>query len=396
MKTNQYRTVRAGILILAILAVLLALFLWKGKTALVDFQVYYTAGERFLAGEQLCQPSDGHYQFKYLPVSAVYFVPLALLPLAIAKFLWLAVVTAALVGVAYFSYLLLSSTEDKWPWLVLPTVFIMLRFYLREMELGQTNAVLTLLLIGSIATLQAKKDLFTGVLIGLAISLKPYALIFLPYLALKRRFRALGVAISTTIIMLLLPSLRYGFDGNLALHRDWWNIVTHSTPALLVNPDNISIFGAFAKWFGQMSIAVTVFSFTVAGIVLLAALYVTTRPVKLPHNDTTADKALLADGSLLLILIPLVSPQGWDYVFLTGTLGTMCLISERRQMPKVCWWILVGLFGVIGLSYYDLLGRQRYRAFMDASVLTVCFTFIAGYLMRWRLKLTNVVAPSTR
>lgn len=391
LTTNRHRTIWAGVVIFGILTILYGLFIWKGKTALVDFRVFYTAGERFLAGEQLCQPSDGHYQFKYLPISALYFVPLSLLPLAGAKFLWLVVVTAAMIGIVYFSYRLLGSTEDKWPTLVLPTVFIMLKFYLREMELGQTNAVLTLILLGSLAALLAKKDLLSGLLMGLAISLKPYALIFLPYVALKGRFKALGAAISTTIITLLLPSLRYGFDGNVTLHQEWWNLVSHSTRGLLTNPDNVSLFGAFAKWFGDTSVVATGFSIAAAGALLLVACYVVTRPIDLRKDELAVRTAWLAESSLLLILIPLLSPQGWDYVFLTGTLGTMLLISVRKQMPKVCWWFLIAVFAVVGLSLYDLLGRELYRAFMDASILTACFVLIALYLMWLRLALCGRV-----
>ena len=42
---------------------------------LVDFTVPHRAAVRFLAHEQLYRPSDGHYQYKYLPTFAAVMVP---------------------------------------------------------------------------------------------------------------------------------------------------------------------------------------------------------------------------------------------------------------------------------------------------------------------------------
>ena len=40
------------------------------------------------------------------------------------------------------------------------------------------------------------------------------------------------------------------------------------------------------------------------------------------------------EASLLLLLIPLLSPQGWDYVFLIGTPAVMLLINELPSLPR--------------------------------------------------------------
>ena len=53
-----------------------------------DFEVNYRAGERLRAGESLYRTSDGHYMFKYFPSSALLYVPFSLLPLPVAKVLW--------------------------------------------------------------------------------------------------------------------------------------------------------------------------------------------------------------------------------------------------------------------------------------------------------------------
>ena len=39
---------------------------------------------------------------------------------------------------------------------------------------------------------------------------------------------------------------------------------------------------------------------------------------------------------------------------------------------------------MIGFSIYDLIGRTAYQAFMNASVLTVCFGIVIAYLAYMR------------
>ena len=38
---------------------------------------------------------------------------------------------------------------------------------------------------------------------------------------------------------------------------------------------------------------------------------------------------------LLLTMMPLISPQGWDYVFLLSTLAVMLLVNYSDQLPRL-------------------------------------------------------------
>ena len=45
--------------------------------------------------------------------------------------------------------------------------------------------------------------------------------------------------------------------------------------------------------------------------------------------------------ALLMLLIPLVSPQGWDYVLLLATPAVVCLVDRWREFPTIWRWGLV-------------------------------------------------------
>ena len=81
-----------------------------------------------------------------------------------------------------------------------------------------------------------------------------------------------------------------------------------------------------------------------------------------------------------MTLVPLISPQGWDYVFLVATPAIAILANYDVELPaplRVLTWVAIG---VIGLAIYDVLGRQNYRMFMDWSVITLCFVVVIAAL----------------
>ena len=86
------------------------------------------------------------------------------------------------------------------------------------------------------------------------------------------------------------------------------------------------------------------------------------------------------------LLIPLLSPQGWDYVFLIGTPAVMLLVNEtaiaaaragRRDDP--------GDRGR-GPEHFDLMGRSAYSLFMGLSLITVFVVIEVAALITLRFR----------
>ena len=154
-------------------------------------------------------------------------------------------------------------------------------------------------------------------------------------------------------------------------------IVTTSTAPNLTNPDNVSLAGAFAKWLGQTTVA------TVAALTFGAVLLLIAAAAIIAGKDVRGREAL--EGSLLLILIPLLSPQGWDYVFLIATPAVAVLINCARTFNPGIRALLYATLATIGLSLFDVMGRERYALFMSWSVITGCFVILFALLihLRW-------------
>jgi hypothetical protein len=75
--------------------------------------------------------------------------------------------------------------------------------------------------------------------------------------------------------------------------------------------------------------------------------------------------------ALLMLLVPLLSPQGWDYVLLLGTPAVICLVDRWSEVGR--GWQVVSLtcLASMGLTLFDLMGRAAYTRFMMLSIVSV-------------------------
>jgi len=356
--------VKAGLLASAAIVLLASALLPRVVREMPDFEVYWRAGRRVLAVEPLYRPEDGHYQNKYLPVFAVAAAPLALMPLAAAKIAWFFTTIVSLLALVALSLALLPNRKRPAWALVTLTFLSMLKFYAREVNLGQCNAVMGLLVLIGFRQLTRGRETPGAASIALSVAIKPYTIALLPYLALKRRFGAVAVFAAVLAVMLLLPAVIYGVTGNAALLEAWAETTAQSTAPNLLNQDNVSIWAMYAKWLGPGAIAsaLAMASIAVLVVVFLAALV---RGRSLPRGD-------YLEWSMLLLMLPLISPQGWDYGLLLGTPAVMLLFNEFLGLPVAMRMFSGTAVAVMSLTIYDVLGRRAYAQFMATSLITVC------------------------
>lgn len=382
-------------LILALAAGLLflVLFLGKIKNEMHDFQVNYTAGYRLGQGETIYRPwkpdtgweNDGHWQFKYSPFSAFVYLPLSWMPLAAAKGIWFLMIVLSMAALFLFSVKAAAFPPGLGIGAALLAVLILVKFFLRELQLGQINAIITAMLMGMTALLvkgenapNPGRDRSAGLLWGLAFALKPYAAIFLPYFAVKKRWRTLAAGILAAAVSLIIPALFYGFRGNLAVLREWISSLSESTPALFTSQDNVSLLACFSKWTGQPPLAAILFGTAVALLAVLTFVFIL--------RGKNAPGSVFPECALLLLLIPLISPLGWDYTFLAAFPAVVIVLRRFADFSKA-WKILLMIdFAVIGLSLYDLLGRRLYSHFMSWSIPTLNFLILAAAVFYLRFK----------
>jgi hypothetical protein len=360
------------ILALGGLSVIAALaFALRVSHQMPDFEVYWRSAQRAWAGEPLYRTEDGFWLFKYLPAFAVLIAPLALVPLSSAKAIWFALTVVALVALLRICVLLLPERRRSPFLLVTATVVVMGKFYGHELLLGQSNLLLTLAAAAGLLALKHQRDTLGGVLFVVAIVLKPYAVLFLPWLLARRRRDSIVAAAAGVTTMFLLPVIRYGATTTMRLHLDWWRTVVSSIEPNLLSPDNVSWIAMYSRWLGTGSPARALAVLTaVTAIGSIAYVYSMRRSVTFPE---------LLEGAMLLTLMPFLSPQGWDYTVLMATPAVVCLVNYEDRLAHPLRLSIVAALAAIGLSIYDVMGPTLYTAFMRNSGITVaCFVVLAG------------------
>lgn len=367
-------------LLLAVLAAvsLVALFTTRVSRKMPDFEVYWTAGSRASAAEPLYRAEDGHFQFKYLPAFALMAAPLALLPVNAAKAFWFAASAVLMLVLLGLSVRALPEPRRPVVLLLVLTFLAMAKFYAHELVLGQVNLLFAVLVVLAVVEMRRRREWTAGLLIALAIVVKPYAAVFVPWLALRPNRTAFAAMAAGLAAALVLPAAMYGWTGNLRLLNEWWHAVTSSTPPNLTNQDNVSIAAMFTKWLGPESGASTLS--LLLGFILLALTAVVVaarRGIRDPDP---------LEASLLLMLIPLLSPQGWDYVFLISTPAVMLLINELSSLPQNLKIATIASIALAALSIYDLMGREASATFMAVSAITICFLVEVAALITLRFR----------
>jgi hypothetical protein len=145
-----------------------------------------------------------------------------------------------------------------------------------------------------------------------------------------------------------------------------------------LNADNVSLAAMYAKWLGVRPVAGLLA--VVSSVILVAAAG------DIVRRRLDVDDPLGLEAALLLTLMPLLSPQGWDYVFLLATPAVVFLVNYEDRLPG-------GIRAAAGIavvtaafSLFDIMGRRAYSAFMALSIVTLCFLVVIGALFALRAR----------
>jgi glycosyl transferase family 87 len=364
----------------ALLAIALGAFVLRISRDMRDFEVPYTAAVRAAAAAPLYRAEDEHYQFKYLPAFAVLAIPLGLMPLPVAKGVWFVGSVALLMALMMLSVRLLPEQRKSTTVLVVSAIVVLAKFYARELDMGQVNLMFAVAATGAFVAMKEGHDLLAALLLVLTIAIKPYGALLLPVLLVRRHKAATTASGVGVLLLFALPMPLYGWSGTIDLHESWWKTVTETTVPNLLNPDNISLASMYAKWSGIGALS-AILATASAGVLIIgvAMVFFRRRLVWAPEG---------LEGSLLLLLIPLLSPQGWDYVLLIATPAIIYLANYQDTLPTTLRGLTIIAALTIGLSLFDLMGRAAYAAFMGAAVISVASLVLAAALVTLRVKAT--------
>ncbi|MFI5182234.1 MAG: glycosyltransferase family 87 protein [Thermoanaerobaculia bacterium] len=333
-------------------------------------------------------PGDSVLNFIYPPWVPAAYAPLALLPWGAARVVWFLLSAAATIA----SILLLARATARDPEeardlsraALFGTAFFFPVFY--GLMTGQANAVLLLLLAGSLLALGQGRAFLAGLLLAPAALVKPFlAFPALVFLARRAWGAVAGFAFSAGLLALLGVAV-----GGPRAWPEWWTQIAAHNAFRTYEPRNHSLAAAALALFGPGDgvtpvvplpalAAPAAFAGTaLAGFLVLLAL----SPRFRTANPALAFGATLAFGLLL-------TPKSWEHygVFLLpGFLAAFASFRDGEGPPPRAALILLGAsfsvwaFALVSREEYVALARRPFSLLLTSKAAA---TLVLLGLLAW-------------
>lgn len=282
-----------------------------------DFHAYYFAAEKALHGLSPYDLEDPT-PYKYLPLTAYFFIPFTLLPYKFA----LVVFLLSLLCATFFIY---REIESAFGWRgVALTAFCFIRFHNQDLANHQINSILLLLYL-----LYLKKRETDGLILGCVAfavfaSFKLMPIFLLWPLFWMRKWRELTLIGVFLVVLNFIPVVL--FDRSGLIYHDWIQIISHTTERPAPSAANVqSIASMCWYWLGGF-LSVRHFNILmfILGWVAAIAVLIAARKAK-THED---EKRVL---SCMLAFSVLLSPLAWKHTYLQFIPLILIWIEERRD-----------------------------------------------------------------
>lgn len=246
-------------LALAALAILLLAFTAYSARFALDFGIYYNAGAKVLAGDidnlyPQDRPPPGSlvpfHVYRYPPVAAVLMAPLALLPLQVSAFLFGLTKLAALYGIVVLVMRLSGTARRHRGWILGLSMLGIGGYFIEEFRNGNAHLLLLAAIVATVYLAERRRDVFAGLLLGVAACFKLTPLIYVPYFLLRRRWLLCATCVLTLAALFALPSLLFGVAAGDALLDAFTEITLQKT----IDPHNYSLRGAILKYLTALDV----------------------------------------------------------------------------------------------------------------------------------------------
>lgn len=366
---------RPFLLPLAFAAVALAIYNTRISHGMPEFAASRVAATRVLSAEPLYgQPNTPN--FSHLPIVALMFAPFAGLGADVGEAIWFALSMGLVVSMLRWSVRGLPERRLNEPLLIGLTGAAMAGFFVRELVLGQPHLLMGALLVAAILIIQIDLPRAGAVLIGIASWIEPSTLVLLPWLGFTQGAAAAAVAAGVFGAGLAVPTLWYGWGGNVALLNAWFHAGGPAVPAMAATDASITAF--WTRWIGTGVIATAAILLTTVDALAAAGLvWIRRRSVHAPEYLEFAQ---------LLILIPLFSPQGRDHLLLLATPGIVFAIDRWQEHEPVWRGLAAAAIVILAIPITLLLPANVNSRVVAASVVTVAALSLFAVLCRARWK----------
>jgi alpha-1,2-mannosyltransferase len=375
-------------------------------TKIGDYDVNREFGRRFLAHEDLY---EGGQCFNYMPISALYWAPMALVPprVGMACRYLMAIVCLALTFRILSSMAFPDRQRDqrKVTATALISLILAVHYLLRDFDDGGPHVILLAILVGGVYCIGRGRVKLAAFWLGLGIATKITPGLFLPFLLWKRQWRLAGYTAAATILWILLPTIWMG-PTSWWQHQQQWNQVALSVFQESHDPgrdDNEQRVQNQALKPAIMRYLVTYppghpmrldqagyadflnWSPAAAGraadiTILMLALVFCWRARKTWKGSEP--RVVLGETSALLLLVLLFSPVTWLQHFVFALPAIFFIVTEPPSSSERLTRWLLGFYVILALVINrELVGKENYLLLLSYHTHTLCLLLLFALVM---------------
>ncbi len=376
-------------LLAAVGAVHLAVVAARRATHAGDFDISREFGRRLLAGEPLYA---GGLHYPYMPIAALWFAPLALLPAWLAFALRYAAALAGLWLVLRWLGQLARVDAARRTVVAGLTLGLAAHYIVRDLDDGGPHLLLLALLIGGLAAARRGGSRWAAAAFGLAAALKAPNALLLPFLFWKRQWRLAASTLAALLAWSALPALMMG-PGPWWQHQRQWittavasasgtpqagprasevRLQNQSLHRLLIRANPVPTQDPLPQEEGRVNASDRTVGarspFLLTALALLAALAWWTRRPWSPTADD--DPRCLAELAVVLLAALLLSPVTWVQHCVLAIPALYCVVARadaaRWPVSRVTGLTVFAALAL--LLNRELLGRDSYLVLLAAGL----------------------------
>ena len=351
-----------------------------------DIMTEIGQAQRLLSGQMIntAPPGQGMWWPPFALLVVAPFAALAGWSLALAKAAWGALGMAALAWSVYAS-------GRRWGWrpAALACAVVVLPIHNNFHHLN-IETLLLALLVATAADLAEGRPARAGVWAGLATALKVFPGLLLPYFALRRQWKALGVSSAVAAGATVVGLLPYGPHGVLEAIGNWVTLATHGQ-----SYGGGSIAGFHMQKLGRLGYALGGAPWSIVALHLLAVGLVLAILARRPAPP--ADDAPLEVGGVALLAV-LLTPIAWLHTFTLGYLAWVAAIAYAPAFTgraRTAWRVLVWVVAIHASTAASLVRLPAALGFFTFFNDTIGALLVLGLLL-WQRRARIALARTSR
>ncbi len=296
----------------------------------MDYRTWYQAGQTVLHGGEI-YPRGQIFAFMYPPMCALMLAVPAFFGKAMLILILSLVNTVAWFLCIWFTSALIWEKRIQNSSIVIANLVLM-PFVWSSYHLGQPSLVLLALMLGAFLSFRYRQQFLGGALIAVAVAIKAFPLLAIPYLIYRRYWTAAaGLLVSLIILLFILPTPFRGWQRTVNDVSEWQRGMLRyeedgiaQRPARSYSWKNQSIFGLANRLLRRVSFDdeanvayanIVDLNFRTVNIVIIACALVLGASFLWAMPRERSPQSDAGEFTALLILILMFTPLAFGYLF---------------------------------------------------------------------------------